>query len=492
MDSPRDGLPGGADGEASTSAPSPTPPPRSRPPAGRRRGRRGATFAAAAAGLGLTVGLRLLRRLRRGRQRGGPPAAAAAGRLANGVGTAAEPEAEGGAAGGVGQEQQQQEQREANGGEKACGNCGGAGARLRCARCKAVHYCSAACQKAAWPAHKVVCQRPADRHAETKAALAAGLAAGHQAYAAKEYRAAFGHYSGVRERALAADITFSANACEAARWCGHAMDSLKDPARAAAFMDESLRMAQLLEHPGLEGHARMGLGCVLRKQGRTAEAIAELDRALAAAEEAEDLDLRAAVLTNLGSAEMPLYPMNAVQKLTQAVELREKQVDQAQEPHAKLAAAFHLGSARSNFAASMHAQGMVQEAEGEYAAALEIFDAARNLDGACQVLLNLCNLAENDCQDDEAPARALEYRKRMFFYLQSVHREPPTACPVCLEGIDVNAVNKGADAKLTTLRCFHTLHSKCWAEWAKHTDTAGQSQRRICPECKENVDVDAF
>ena len=39
----------------------------------------------------------------------------------------------------------------------------------------------------------------------------------------------------------------------------------------------------------------------------------------------------------------------------------------------------------------------------------------------------------------EAPARALEYRKRMFFYLQSVHREPPTACPVCLEGIDVNA-----------------------------------------------------
>jgi len=189
---------------------------------------------------------------------------------------------------------------------------------------------------------------------------------------------------------------------------------------------------------------------------------------------------------------MPLYPMNAVQKLTQAVELREKQVDQAREPHAKLAAAFHLGSARSNFAASMHAQGMIQEAEGEYAAALEIFDAARNLDGACQVLLNLCNLAENDCQDDEAPARALEYRKRMFFYLQSVHREPPTACPVCLESIDVNAVNKGADAKLTTLRCFHTLHSKCWAEWAKHTDAAGQSQRRICPECKENVDVDAF
>ena len=54
------------------------------------------------------------------------------------------------------------------------------------------------------------------------------------------------------------------------------------------------------------------------------------------------------------------------------------------------------------------------------------------------------------------------------------------------------AKNKGADAKLTTLRCFHTLHSKCWAEWAKHTDAAGQSQRRICPECKENVDVDAF
>ena len=38
-----------------------------------------------------------------------------------------------------------------------CAQCGGAGA-LRCAGCRGVHYCSRACQKAAWPGHKARCK----------------------------------------------------------------------------------------------------------------------------------------------------------------------------------------------------------------------------------------------------------------------------------------------------------------------------------------------
>ena len=38
-----------------------------------------------------------------------------------------------------------------------CAHCGGAGA-LRCAGCRGVHYCSRACQKAAWPGHKALCK----------------------------------------------------------------------------------------------------------------------------------------------------------------------------------------------------------------------------------------------------------------------------------------------------------------------------------------------
>ena len=40
----------------------------------------------------------------------------------------------------------------------ACAACGAAGATLRCGGCRAVRYCSAACQKAGWAAHKAECR----------------------------------------------------------------------------------------------------------------------------------------------------------------------------------------------------------------------------------------------------------------------------------------------------------------------------------------------
>ena len=78
----------------------------------------------------------------------------------------------------------------------------------------------------------------------------------------------------------------------------------------------------------------MGLGCIYRKMGRTAEAIEHLDAALDAAERAGDEGLQAAALSNLGAAELKDFPVSALQRLTQAASLREEQVEQAAEHRA--------------------------------------------------------------------------------------------------------------------------------------------------------------
>lgn len=51
---------------------------------------------------------------------------------------------------------------------RACGNCGTTDAAKlkRCSRCLAARFCSAACQRAAWPAHKLVCVPPTQAAAQ--------------------------------------------------------------------------------------------------------------------------------------------------------------------------------------------------------------------------------------------------------------------------------------------------------------------------------------
>jgi hypothetical protein len=44
---------------------------------------------------------------------------------------------------------------------RVCGTCG-AQSTLLCARCKRARYCGAACQRAAWPAHRGECRAPAE------------------------------------------------------------------------------------------------------------------------------------------------------------------------------------------------------------------------------------------------------------------------------------------------------------------------------------------
>jgi hypothetical protein len=53
--------------------------------------------------------------------------------------------------------------------QSACANCGRGEAcsgskHARCGKCKKVHYCSATCQKAHWPEHKLLCRRASSKH----------------------------------------------------------------------------------------------------------------------------------------------------------------------------------------------------------------------------------------------------------------------------------------------------------------------------------------
>ena len=448
---------------------------------------------------------------------------------------------------------------------RTCAACGEA-ARLRCSRCKSAWYCSAACQREDWPSHRAVCRwaRGTDEAAAKPQTLqvrdpgAAGsggggsggepdefwkaqeaLDAGHRAYAGREFRAALESYRRALSMAQSVAVLPRAQApreggwprvaAEAARWCGHTLDSLKDREGALQYMQQSLEFvrgatdAAALESRGgggngisprgggvlhgpdgapgdaggsvelwlQEGRARMGLGCIYRKMGRTTEAIEHLDAALAAAEGADDAGLQAAALSNLGAAEIKEFPVSALQRLTQAAALREEQVEQATEPKAKLAAAYHLGTAKVNLSGALHVQGDRDGAEEGYRAALMVFEASRNLDSVCQVLTNLSNLAEEIAffssreVAEAAAGRAAEYRRRLFEALVAVMREPPGQCAVCLDEIRVGEPSdRGREGRLVVLRCFHCLHHKCFVEWSKRNAT--------CPECKENVEADIF
>ena len=66
------------------------------------------------------------------------------------------------------------------GGAKTCAHCGGADPKppatklLRCGRCKAVNFCSAACQRAHWPTHRGSCVAAAPKPTAPPAATRDG------------------------------------------------------------------------------------------------------------------------------------------------------------------------------------------------------------------------------------------------------------------------------------------------------------------------------
>ena len=65
--------------------------------------------------------------------------------------------------------------RSGGGGGATCARCGAAGATKRCGGCKGVMYCSAACQRRHWAAHKAACSAVSAALARAAAHVARGL-----------------------------------------------------------------------------------------------------------------------------------------------------------------------------------------------------------------------------------------------------------------------------------------------------------------------------
>ena len=72
-------------------------------------------------------------------------------------------------------------------GVKTCLACGKAGAKSLCTGCRSVSFCDKACQRTAWPGHKMECRRIVRERAEAKYRLEGPIAA---AFAADEAMAA--------------------------------------------------------------------------------------------------------------------------------------------------------------------------------------------------------------------------------------------------------------------------------------------------------------
>jgi tetratricopeptide (TPR) repeat protein len=271
-----------------------------------------------------------------------------------------------------------------------CSGAAAPGRRLLlCTRCRESHYCSAECQAAAWGGHRRACtaamkrrlagQPPAPAAASGAAAAAAagddaagGGAVGGGAAAKQESAgdpgtkqedvlAAIGsllqrHADGAADTLQAAleaavarfvrgdyggaapalqEVSAAARAAgrlelsgDALRWLGHAHNRLGAPARAAAAFAEGAEVATAAGSKRLQVDCLSGLGAVARAQAQSEAAVGYLRQALAVADTVGPGGgpMRAGVLTNLGTALMPVDAAEARERLKEAVELREAQV----------------------------------------------------------------------------------------------------------------------------------------------------------------------
>ena len=202
---------------------------------------------------------------------------------------------------------------------KTCAHCGGADPKppatklLRCGRCKAVNFCSAACQRAHWPTHRGSCVAAAPKPTAPPAATAtvdvpASTAPAANAAAAdartdeqkaadtaamrrrvaerlvadRELQGALDDLrrriqtasdifwrGGYREAVLqlqdiaskAHDIPHGKSVeCEALRMCGHGLIRLRQFTPAKQCLSTCLEIAQSIGSASLEANARVALG----------------------------------------------------------------------------------------------------------------------------------------------------------------------------------------------------------------------------------------
>lgn len=268
------------------------------------------------------------------------------------------------------------------------------------------------------------------------------------------------------------------------RWIGHCYSRMGDAEAAATAFEAGCTYGRANKLPKLNVECMTALGSLYRSQGQLKKAVETLSHALQAAEEGNDEEGRASVLSNLGSAMLPEQPDEGLMCMQLAVKLREDAVERVHDAGDRsglATAVMEHASALVGLAGALYATRRLEQAKAAYEQALDVFELVEDTEKTAKCLVNLHNMAEMQMEDAEL---ALQYRTKLLAYLRHHQMQPQAdTCTVCHEPLHPDKRSDKA-SRLLILPCLHCHHDACFLK-ANEGKEAGQAP--ACPMCKQPV-----